>query len=65
MATTALWAPNQGLVAQVETATFTVPSSIGNTYSATINGKSVTYTSISGDTAALAATGLYTLLLAT
>lgn len=61
---TTIWAPNQGKVAQVETGTFTVPSSIGNTYSATINGKSVTYASVSGDTAATAATGLYTLLLA-
>lgn len=64
MSTTALWAPNQGLVAQVKTATFSAPNSVGNTYSATINGKSITYTSISGDTAALAATGLYNLLIA-
>lgn len=64
MATTALWAPNQGKVAQVVTGTFTVPSSVGNTYSATINGKSVTYSSVASDTAALAATGLYTLLIA-
>ncbi len=62
MATTTLWAPNQAAIAQVETYTFTAPNSIGNTYIATINGKSVTYTSISGDTAALAATGLYNLL---
>lgn len=64
MATTALWAPNQGFVAQVETYTFSAPNSVGNTYTATINGKSVTYTSVSGDTAALAATGLYNLLIA-
>lgn len=62
MATTALWAPNQGLVSQVETATFSAPTSIGNTYTASTNGKSVTYSSVSGDTAALAATGLYNLL---
>jgi len=62
MATTALWAPNQAAVAQVETYTFTAPNSVGNTYSATINGKTVTYSSISGDTAALAATGLFNLL---
>lgn len=63
--TTALWAPNRGNVAQVVTGTFVVPSGIGNTYIATINGKSVVYSSILADTAALAATGLYTLLLAT
>ena len=62
MATTAFWSPNQGSVAQVETYTFTAPTSIGNTYTATINGKSVTYTSVSGDTAALVATGLFNLL---
>ena len=62
MATTTSWAPNQAAVAQVETYTFVVPSSIGNTYIATINGKSVTYSSVSGDTAALAATGLFNLL---
>lgn len=61
--TIALWAPNRGYVAQIETGTFTVPSGVGNTYSATINGKSVTYTSVAADTAALAATGLYTLLI--
>lgn len=63
--TTALWAPNRGNVAQVETGTFIVPNGVGNTYSATINGKSVTYSSILSDTAALAATGLYTLLIRT
>lgn len=62
MSVTVVWAPNQGAVAQVETGTFTAPNSVGNTYSATINGKTVTYSSVSGDTAALAATGLYTLL---
>lgn len=59
---TVYWSPNQAAIAQVETYTFTAPSSIGNTYSATINGKTVTYTSISGDTATLVATGLYNLL---
>jgi len=62
MPTTAYWAPNQALVAQVVTATFAVPNSVGNTYSATLNGKTVTYSSVSGDTAALAATGLFNLL---
>lgn len=62
MATTAHWAPNQAAVAQVETYTFTAPSGVGNTYNAAINGKTVTYSSISGDTAATAATGLYNLL---
>lgn len=60
--TTAYWAPNQAPIAQVETYTFTAPSSIGNTYTATINGKSVTYSSVSGDTAASAATALFNLL---
>ncbi len=62
MATTALWAPNQASIAQVETYTFSAPNGVGNTYTATINGKSVTYSSIAGDTAALAATGLFNLL---
>lgn len=62
MATTTYWAPNQAYIAQVETFTFTAPSSVGNTYVATINGKTVTYSSISGDTAALAATGLFNAL---
>lgn len=64
MATTVVWAPNRGNVAQVETGTFTAPNGVGNTYTATINGKSVTYTSVASDTAALAATGLYSLLIA-
>lgn len=62
MATTALWAPNQALVAQVETYTFSAPNAIGNTYSAATNGKTLTYSSVSGDTAALVATALYNLL---
>ena len=61
MATT-YWAPNQAAIAQVETYTITAPSSIGNTYKATINGKTVTYSSISGDTATTVATALYNLL---
>lgn len=62
MAVTTYWSPNQAAVAQVETYTFTAPSSIGNTYSATINGKTVTYTSVSGDTATTVATALFALL---
>lgn len=62
MAITTFWAPNQAAVKQVVTYTFSAPNGVGNTYSATINGKTVTYTSISGDTAALAATGLFNLL---
>lgn len=62
MSTTTYWAPNQAAVAQVKTYTFTAPSGVGNHYIATINGKSVTYVSESGDTAALAATGLFNLL---
>lgn len=62
MSITTYWSPNQALIAQVETYTFTVPSGIGNTYSATINGKTVTYSSVSGDTAATVATALFNLL---
>lgn len=62
MAITTYWSPNQAPVSQVETYTFTAPNGVGNTYTATINGKSITYASISGDTAALAATGLFNLL---
>lgn len=64
MATTVLWAPNRSNIAQVVTGTCVIPNSVGNTYNATINGKTVTYSSIAADTAALAATGLYTLLAA-
>jgi len=62
MPTTAYWSPNQAAVAQVVTYTFTAPNSVGNTYNATINGKTVTYSSVAADTAALAATGLFNLL---
>ena len=60
--TTAYWSPNQAAVAQQRKGTFTVPNGVGNWYMATMNGKTVTYTSVSGDTAALAATGLFNLL---
>ncbi len=59
---TTYWAPNQAAIAQVETYTFTAPSGIGNHYKATINGKTVTYASVSGDTAITAATALFNLL---
>lgn len=59
---TAIWSPNQAAIAQVETYTFTAPSSVGNTYNATINGKTVTYRSVSGDTATTVATALFNLL---
>ena len=62
MPTTTYWAPNQAAVAQVRTYTFTAPNSVGNTYKATLNGKTVTYTSVASDTAALVATGLFNLL---
>lgn len=62
MSITTFWSPNQASIAQVETYTFTTPNGVGNTYTATINGKNVTYSSILGDTAALVATGLYNLL---
>lgn len=62
MATTAFWAPNQASVAQVRQYTFTAPNSIGNSYSATINGKTVSYLSVSGDTAVTVAAALFALL---
>ncbi len=62
MSITAYWSPNQAAIAQVETYTFSAPVGVGNTYTATINGKSVTYSSIAADTAALATTGLFNLL---
>lgn len=62
MATTVYWSPNQAAIAQVETYTFSAPIGVGNTYTAAINGKTVTYRSVSGDTAATAATALFNLL---
>ncbi len=62
MAVTTYWSPNQAAIAQVRSYAFTAPNSIGNTYNATLNGKTITYSSISGDTAALVATGLFNLL---
>lgn len=59
---TTYWSPNQAAIKQVETYTFSAPNSVGNTYTATINGKSVTYSSVSGDTAATVATELFELL---
>lgn len=59
---TTYWSPNQAAIKQVETYTFSAPSSVGNTYTATINGKSVSYSSVSGDTATTVATELYELL---
>ena len=56
------WAPNQAAIAQVETYTFSAPSGVGNTYNAALNGKTVTYALVSGDTAATVATGLFNLL---
>ena len=63
---TTYWAPNQSAVAQVETYTYTAPSGAGNTYTATINGKTVTYTANATDglTAAAVASGHYNLLTA-
>lgn len=56
------WAPNQAAISQVETYTFSAPSGVGNHYKATINGKTLTYASVSGDTAATAATAMVELL---
>lgn len=62
MSITTYWSPNQATISQVETYTFLAPNGVGNTYNATINGKTVTYTSVSGDTAASVATALFNLL---
>ena len=62
MTTTAYWMPNQATVAQVETYTFGAPSVPGSFYSAAINGKVITYLSVSGDTPATVMTGLLNLL---
>lgn len=60
--TTTYWNPNQADIAQVETYTYTAPSGVGNTYNATINGKVLTYASVSGDTATTVASAHYALL---
>lgn len=65
MTVTAYWSPNQASIAQIETYTYSAPNSVGNTYTATINGKSVTYASVSGDTAASVASNHFALLSAT
>jgi hypothetical protein len=62
MSYTTTWSPNQAYIAQVETYTFTGPSGVGNTYIATTNGKTLTYSSVAGDTATTVATDLYNLL---
>lgn len=62
MPTTAYWSPNQAAVKQKRTYTYTAPNSVGNTYRATLNGKTVTYSSVAADTAALVATGHFNLL---
>ena len=58
MAVTTRWSPNQSAIAQVRTYTFTVPNGVGNHYKATINGKTLTYASVSGDTAATVASAM-------
>lgn len=63
MPTTAVWAPNQAAVAQVETVTLVGTPSVGNSFSAAINGKTITYTATGTDTLATFVTGLYSLLI--
>ena len=65
MAVTAYWAPNQALVAQVETYTLGTNPAVNNTLVATINGKTVTYTCVSGDTITTAMAAFFALLSAT
>ncbi len=63
MVVTAYWSPNQASVAQIETVTLVGAPIVGNTFSATTNGKTVTYTALATDTtAALFVTGLFNLL---
>jgi hypothetical protein len=62
MSTTTYWSPNQASIAQEETVTLVGAPSTGNTFSATINGKTVTYVAISSDTLATFVTGLFNLL---
>lgn len=59
---TTYWSPNQAAVKQARSYAFTAPSSVGNTYNASLNGKTVTYSSVSGDTATTVATALFNLL---
>lgn len=59
------WAPNAQATAQVDTLTIGGTPVAGNTITATINGKNITYTLVSGDTTATAAAGLQALLAAT
>jgi hypothetical protein len=59
---TVFWNPNAAAIAQVDTLTVAGVPAAGNTISATINTKSVTYTLIGGDTTVTAAAGLQALL---
>ena len=58
---TVAWNPNSQNTAQVDTLVVTGVA-VGGTLSAVINGKSITYTCITGDTTATAATGWQALL---
>jgi hypothetical protein len=60
--TTAYWTPNQAAIAQVETYTFGTPPGAGVWVLATINGKTVTYVTVPGDTAVTVATAVTALL---
>jgi hypothetical protein len=62
MPTTAYWAPNQALVAQVETYTLTTNPAVNNTLVATINGKTVTYICTGADTITTAMANFFALL---
>ena len=59
--TTTYWSPNSITTAQVDTVTITAVA-VGGTLTFTINGKSLTYTCITGDTTSTAATALQALL---
>lgn len=59
---TVYWTGNGINIQGVDTLTVGGTPAAGNTITATINGKAVTYTLVSGDTTATAATGLFNLV---
>lgn len=59
---TKIYTGRAAIVAQVDTITVGGTPSAGNTYSVTINSRSVTYTAVSGDTTTTIATALLALL---
>ncbi len=63
---TTSWSPNGQVIAQVDSITITaVPGGGGGTLTFTMNGKSITYTTLSSDSTSTAASALQALLAAT